>query len=519
MKFHPFSSKIIADVGISFGDEGKGRLIYEVIDELRTLTEKPASVAAVLKVNGGANAGHTAGGLKLNLLPSGIVDSSIAVLAIGSGVVADPRKFWWEIKPLESRGYNVLNRLKIDERTQVSDLSHRLLDLAWENYRVNQLKEPARGSTAKGISPAYMDEVGQWQIFYTDFRGDKDIFVQKMHQRIERALSVIKHVCKVSAEDWDGFFSTLTDAEMRANSEAINDNIFPASEFDFFQFKGTDPYSLNMDTLIDCYWEQGKRLAETITDIREVILQALQQEHYILGEFGQSYWLDKRQGFPPNVTASHSYTPEFFQSAGIPIQPIHTIGVCKAYDTKVGTHHFITEMNDKCPLTSKLKQMEYGTSTGRQRKVGWFDAVEKGSVLRYGGFQDLAINKLDALTCSGPNEGIELLICTAYRDADGNLYHQVPRDDKIRSQLQPVYLQLPSWKEDISHTRHFTDLPLAAQHYVAVMVNSLLKVAFQGNPLPEELPPVHYLGVGPERTQIIKDTPPTAALIKMAENR
>jgi len=467
MNYRRFLSKIIADVGISFGDEGKGRLIYEIIDELRTLTGKNTPVAVVLKVNGGANSGHTAGGLKLNLLPSGVVDPGVAVLAIGNGVVADPRKFWWEIKPLESRGYNVLSRLRIDERAQVSDLSHRLLDLAWENYRIHQLNELPRGSTGRGISPSYMDEVGQWQIFYTDFKGDKDTFAHKMRQRVERALSTIKYVCRVSVEDWDHFFSTLTEAEIRANNEAINEKVFLPHEFDFFRFKRPEPYSLNTDALIDCYWEQGTALVEAITDVREIILQALEQEHYVLGEFGQSYWLDKRQGFPPNVTASHSFTPEFFQSAGIPIQPIYTVGACKAYDTKVGTHHFITEMSDTAPLTTQLKKLEYGTSTGRQRKVGWFDAVEKGDVLRYGGFQGLAINKLDALTCSDSSKGTELLICVAYRDSEGNRYHQVPRDDKVRSQLQPVYLQLPSWKEDISQVRHFAELPLAARQYVA----------------------------------------------------
>ena len=97
------------------------------------------------------------------------------------------------------------------------------------------------------------------------------------------------------------------------------------------------------------------------------------------------------------MTASHTYTPEFFNSAGIPCQPIHTFGVAKAYDTKVGTHTFITRMDDEHPLCQHLKKLEFGTSTGRQRMVGWFDAVEKGDTLRYGGFQDLMINKIDAL--------------------------------------------------------------------------------------------------------------------------
>ena len=138
MSLLPFSSQLIADVGISLGDEGKGRLIPEVEHELRA-TASPVSV--VLKVNGGANSGHTAAGIKLNLLPAGVVEKGIGHLCIGSGVVADPRKVWWEAKPLERKGYAVLTRLLIDERTLVSDLCHRLLDLSWEDYRTNDLKD------------------------------------------------------------------------------------------------------------------------------------------------------------------------------------------------------------------------------------------------------------------------------------------------------------------------------------------------------------------------------------------
>jgi len=130
MSLLPFSSRLIADVGISLGDEGKGRLIPEIAEELRGT---PAAVSVVLKVNGGANSGHTAAGIKLNLLPAGVVEREIRHLAIGSGVVADPRKIWWETLPLEQKGHRVLRRLLIDERTLVSDVSHRLLDLAWED--------------------------------------------------------------------------------------------------------------------------------------------------------------------------------------------------------------------------------------------------------------------------------------------------------------------------------------------------------------------------------------------------
>jgi adenylosuccinate synthase len=153
MALTSFKSKLIADVGISMGDEGKGRLIPEIVRELQALTGRRDVVGTVLKVNGGANSGHTVAGLKLNLLPGGVAEHDVACLALGAGVVADPRKALWEALPLEKIGIPVLKRLLIDERCMISDVSHRILDLAWEDYRVNVLGHEARGSTGRGITP------------------------------------------------------------------------------------------------------------------------------------------------------------------------------------------------------------------------------------------------------------------------------------------------------------------------------------------------------------------------------
>ncbi len=514
MSLTPITSQIIADVGISFGDEGKGRLISEVVEELRaTPGGKPVSV--VLKVNGGANSGHTAGGIKLNLLPAGIIEETVAHLAIGSGVVADPRKFWWEIKPLEQRGFKVVDRLAIDERTLVSDLCHRLLDLAWEDYRVGVLGEEPRGSTGRGITPAYNDETGQWQIYYTDFRGTREAFARKLAGRADRALRTIQHVCRVTPETWDTYFTKLTAAEQRANAEAIEAGVFPAAEFDFVRFKGDKPFTLNLDLLTEVYWQAGSTLAHRVLEVRELIRQEMRAGRSIVGEFGQSYWLDKRRGFSPNVTASHTYTPEIFQSIGIPLQPVHTFGVAKAYDTKVGTHTFLTQMDDAHPLAKKLKQIEFGTSTGRQRMVGWFDAVEKGDALRYGGYHDVMINKIDALTWAG-DWSEDLLICTGYRTTDGKVLRHVPRHEELRKTLTPVYERHLGWAEDISLARKWADLPAAAQRYVASMMKAIVTCAYAGEPLPAELPNLRYLGVGPLPSQIIKDIPSTADLLKLA---
>ncbi|MBC2595592.1 adenylosuccinate synthetase [Ruficoccus amylovorans] len=514
MALTPFKSQLLADVGISMGDEGKGRVVYELIAELKESSKLAKPVAAVLKVNGGANSGHTAGGLKLNLLPAGVIDPDIDLLAIGMGVVADPRKFWWEAKPLEAAGYDVVSRLAIDERTQVSDLCHRLLDLAWESYRSNILGEAPRGSTGRGITPAYLDEVGQMQIGYAEFRGSRESYARRLAARADRAVRTIQHVCQVSPQEWHQFFETLTTAETRANQASIDEGIFPASEFDFTRFRGEKPFTLNLDALTDAYWEAGSLLADRVMDLRERLLAELRDGRSIIGEFGQSYWLDKRHGFAPNVTASHTYSPEFFQSAGFPVQPVHTVGCCKAYDTKVGTHIFLTQFPDKHPLGERLKLLEFGTSTGRQRMVGWFDAVEKGDALRFGGYEDIVLNKLDALT-SAPGEDGKLLVCTHYRDQDGKSYCEVPRDDRVRRALQPVYAELPAWKEDISGVRSFAGLPANAQRYVAFCVKSLLAVA-ERNGHRIEKPNLRYIGVGPDTSQIIRDVPTTSELLKLA---
>ncbi len=513
MSLTPFSSLLIADVGISMGDEGKGRLIPEIVHELRETTGRAAPVAIVLKVNGGANSGHTAGGIKINLLPAGVIEESVETLALGSGVVADPRKIWWETRPLERRGIPILRRLLIDERAMVSDLTHRLLDLAWEDYRVRILREESRGSTGRGITPAYQDEISQFRIGYAEFCGDRADFSRRLAQRVERAMRVIEHVCLVEPATFAGFFDTLTAAEQRANRESIEAGLFPAAEFDFTRFRGAAPFSVDLEALVGAYWEAGCALRERIGDVREAVLGALRAGRSVIGEFGQAYWLDKRHGFSPNVTASHTYTPEFFVSAGVPTQPIHTFGVAKAYDTKVGTHVFITRMEDEHPLAGLLKTLEFGTSTGRQRMVGWFDAVEKGDTLRYGGYQDLMINKIDALTHRGGWRG-DLLICTHYLDVDGTPHHHVPRNPAVHRRLRPAWLRRPGWSEDISGVRSFGDLPRNARAYVAAMLRTTLEAAHHGEPLPSALPNLRYIGVGPDPSQIIKDVPPTRELIR-----
>ena len=173
-------------------------------------------------------------------------------------------------------------------------------------------------------------------------------------------------------------------------------------------------------------------------------------------------------------------------------------------------------MEDAHPLAAKLKQLEFGTSTGRQRMVGWYDAVEKGDTLRYGGFQDLMINKLDALTQSGEWRG-DLMVCTAYADAAGQRFAHVPRNEAVRKTLKTgLHAAYPGWLEDISSVRRFADLPAQARRYVGGMVKHVLDVAYAGEPWPDPLPNLRYLGVGPDPSQIIKDVPATKDLVALA---
>ncbi len=511
-----FKGRIIADCGISFGDEGKGRLIPEVIAELKGATGLADPVGMVLKVNGGANSGHTCGGLKLNLFPAGVVCADVPVLGIGAGVVADPRKFLWEAAYIEDAGYSVLPRLLIDEKTMLSDLSHRLLDLAFEHYRVNVIGDVSRGSTGRGISPAYCDETGHLQIFYYEFLGEKDAFARRMKARLQRAARTIQHVCLVDEEKWNSFFDTLTAAEVRANGAMIEKGVFTKDEFDFTRFKGATPFTFDEDAVVETYWSAGRKIASNIGELREKVLSTIDSGRYVIAEFGQSYWLDKRFGFTRSLTASHTCAQEFFNSACVPLQPLHVMGVCKAYDTKVGNHVFLTEMPLEHPLAVKLRKLEYGTSTGRQRMVGWFDAVERGDALRYAGFDDMMVNKLDALSYEGAWNGGELLICTHYLDESGKIVRHVPRDWTVQAKLRPVYLQLPGWEEDVSGVRHFADLPANAKRYVAAMVKATLEVAYEGHKWPGTLPNLRYVGVGPLPSQIIRDVPETRELIALA---
>lgn len=510
----PFTSNLVAVTGISTGDEGKGRTIPDAARILRAASGRPDIVGLVFKVNGGANSGHTADGLKLNLLPAGIGDPLVPRLGVGRGVVADPMKFLWEGVPLESAGHTVFSRLLIDHRVMVSDITHRVLDKVQEAQR-----EVPRGSTGRGISPSYVDEVGQYVVHYADFLGCRDEFARKLVERIQRAEGLAAACTRVKPERWRSFFEELTAAELKANKDSIDRGLFSADDFDLTRFCGPVAFTFNTAAIINSYWDAGQKLAACIGSLSDQIFECQEQGQYVFGEFGQAYWLDKRHGFSPNVTASHTYTPEFFQSGNIPAQPIHNIGVCKGYDTKVGTHVFLTEIGDEHPLGKALRMIEFGTTTGRQRMVGWYDAVEKGHVLRHGGFNEMAINKIDVLTMTpdlaGKWDGV-LKVCHAYRLPDGEVTSRMPHDDATRRACTPEYIDCPSWSEDISTVRSFAQLPVNAQRYVATLYRATIEAAYGEGWPGKDLPPIRLIGVGPDSSQVILDAPTPARLMRLA---
>ncbi len=483
---------------------------------MRAHTGREDIVGLVFKVNGGANSGHTVAGLKLNLLPGAAADAKVPVLGIGRGVVADPLKFRWEGRALERRGYRVFDRLLIDQRAMISDITHRILDKAQEAQR-----EVPRGSTGRGISPAYGDEVGQQVVWYSDLLEGKDTFASKLHKRITRAEKLGKASDRVSEEQWRKFFEELTEAEVRANEASITAGFFSRGDFDLTRFCGNKPFSFDADAIIEAYWEAGNELSERIGDLARKVFECQEKGQYVVGEFGQAYWLDKRHGFSPNVTASHTYTPEFFQSTNIPTQPIHVLGVCKGYDTKVGTHVFLTEITDSHPLGRLLRTLEFGTTTNRQRMVGWFDAVEKGHVLRHGGFDDMVINKIDVLTATPELRSewdCKLKICCGYRLPDGAATRQMPISDEIRKTSSPIYLESPGWDEDISSVRSFSALPRNAKQYVANMYAATVVAAYslQGWAT-HDLPRLRLIGVGPDSSHVILDAPDAFGLMNLAD--
>ena len=417
-------------IGTQCGDEGKGK----IIDILASRAE------VVVRSQGGNNAGHTVVNngqtYKLHLVPSGILYPGTACL-IGAGVVLDPKDFISELDNLHARGISTDN-LKIDPRAHVVMPWHIVLDGLSEKFRGNS----DIGTTKRGIGPTYMDKYERCGIRMYDLTHP-EVFAQKA-----RSTGALKN--KIITAVYGG--------------EAID-----------------------LDAVIQEYTEYGKRLLPYLADVSVLTYEADKAGKTILFEGAQATLLDIDFGTYPYVTSSHPLSAGVCVGTGVgPRMISNIIGVAKAYTTRVGKGPFPTELNDE--IGEKIRNVggEFGTTTGRPRRTGWFDAVIVRHSVRVNGLDGLAINKLDTLSGLGT-----LKICTAYKMADGTITRNLPPTLEELAGCTPIYEEAEGFDEDISGCKSFEELPESCKRYIARL---------------EELCDcrIAMIGIGPDRSQILE---------------
>lgn len=417
-------------VGTQWGDEGKGK----IIDIIASRAD------VVVRSQGGNNAGHTVVNdgqtYKLHLIPSGILYKNTACL-IGAGVVLDPKDFLSEIDDLSSRGISFDN-LKIDPRAHVVMPWHITLDGLSEKFRGNS----DIGTTKRGIGPCYMDKYERCGIRVYDL-VHPEVFAEKV-----RMTGKLKN--KIITEVYGG-----------------------------------EPHDI--EAIIKEYTEYGKRLAKYVDDVSVIVYEAAKANKTIMFEGAQATLLDIDFGTYPYVTSSHPLSAGVCVGTGVgPMIISNIIGVAKAYTTRVGKGPFPTELNDEIGETIRNKGGEFGTTTGRPRRTGWFDAVIVRHSVRVNGLSSLAINKLDTLGGIG-----DLKVCVAYKKPDGTVIENFPAALEELADCVPVYETLKGFDDDVSSCRSFDELPEACKKYIKRL---------------EELCDCHIsmVGVGPDREQIIE---------------
>jgi adenylosuccinate synthase len=396
----------IVITGVHWGDEGKGK----VTDLLG------AQVDYVVRYSGGNNAGHTVvtpDGQRyaLHLMPSGVLSPN-AVTVLGNGVVIDPKVLLAEMDGLTERGVDV-SRLLISGDAHLIMPHHRALDRVVERYL-----GPARiGTTGRGIGPAYGDKVARTGIRVQDLL-DPGILRQKLELVLREKNQILAKV---------------------------------------YNRKAIDPAAVVAE-----YLGYAQRLGRHIADTRQVLWEALDAGAVVLMEGAQATMLDLDHGTYPFVTSSNPTAAGACVGTGIPPTAIsQVIGVAKAYTTRVGSGPFPTELTDEVGAHLRKSGDEYGTTTGRERRCGWFDAVVGRYAVRVNGITDLVVTKLDVLS------GLKRLrICVAY-DVDGQRVDTMPTTQTGFHHARPIYEELDGWWEDISKARTEADLPAAARRYLA----------------------------------------------------
>jgi adenylosuccinate synthase len=415
-------------VGAQWGDEGKGK----ATDLLGS------RVDYVVKFNGGNNAGHTVvigdETYALHLLPSGILTSGVTPV-IGNGVVVDLCVMFEELDALDARGIDT-SRLLVSANAHVIASYNRVLDKVTERF----LGTRRIGTTGRGIGPTYADKMNRVGIRVQDIFDEK-ILTQKVEGVLDLKNQVLAKIY---------------------NRRAIG-----------------------VDEVVDELRSYADRLQPMVADTGLLLTQALADGRTVLLEAGQATLLDVDHGTYPFVTSSNATSGGACTGSGIPPTGIdRVVAILKAYTTRVGEGPFPTELHDDWGEFLRKTGHEYGTTTGRPRRCGWFDAVIARYAARVNGVTDFVITKLDVLT------GLEKVpICVAY-DVDGLRHDEMPMSQSDFHHATPIFEELPGWWEDISGCRRFEDLPANAQSYIRAL---------------EELSgaPISVVGVGPGRDETV----------------
>ncbi|HUJ28111.1 MAG TPA: adenylosuccinate synthase [Myxococcales bacterium] len=390
-------------VGAQWGDEGKGK----VVDLFTSWAD------VVVRYQGGANAGHTlvVGGVKtiLQLVPSGVLHPGKKCI-IGNGVVVDPEALMREIDVLQSRG--VLTdpaQLVVSENAHVILPYHKRIDAGRE-------KKQAIGTTGRGIGPAYEDKVARRGIRIRDL-GKPEALRARLEQRLPEA---------------NAHISSL----------------------------GGEPCSL--EQVLQDALKLGERMKPYVGDASETLAHEMARGRAILFEGAQGTLLDVDHGTYPYVTSSNTVAGNAAVGAGMGPTSIHAvIGITKAYTTRVGNGPLPTELNDAIGEKLRAVGAEFGAVTGRPRRCGWMDALVLRYAARVNGLSGLAMTKLDVLT------GFEkVLIAVSYKLANGKTVTEFPSDPELLASAQPVYEELPGWKEPLADLREYDELPASARRYI-----------------------------------------------------
>ncbi len=388
---------VTALLGLQWGDEGKGKMV-DILS---------ASTDYVVRCQGGSNAGHTVKvqgeTTVLHLVPSGIL-SPDAKCVIAHGVVLDPEQFLKEVATLEGKGVDVRGRLFVSDRAHVVFPFHRELDGAQERARRGRI-----GTTNRGIGPCYEEKASRQGLRVLDLLNE-----DRLRTRL-----------------------TEVDSLRRARLEAL----------------GADT-GADLDETLKNYLALGEKLAPFVTDTVAMLHRALDDKSRIFLEGAQGVLLDLDLGTYPYVTSSNTCIGGLIAGSGIPARSLDcTYGVLKAYTTRVGAGPFPTELNDEVGQGLRDRGAEYGATTGRPRRCGWFDAVAARFAIRVNGVDRILLTKSDVLSGCGT-----ISVCTAYR-VDGELIRDYPADPEILARAEPVYEELPGWDEDISGHRTYDELP------------------------------------------------------------